>query len=392
MTPADYEALRPFATARQAEHLDAMQEHGTQKKAAAALGLSTRSIELSMQRLVRVAALKGHSPNHDMTHVVPDGFKVKGVSTYYDDEGKVRAQWVKSQIDADRQFEIIRDAVLASIEDYRGGMGVVTPPEHCSDDLLTLVPIGDPHLGLYAWRKEAGEDFDTEIARADLLAGVQMAVKAGPKTTTCIVANLGDYYHSDNFENRTSRSGHALDVDSRWSRVARIGIQVFIDAIKTSLAHHEKVIVISKPGNHDDISGAMLALALDQIFSDEPRVTIDVTPSPFSYYSFGKNLFGFCHGHNVKPTALGEIMAADRAQEWGASLYRYWHTGHIHSNNSMDARGWRWESHRTLAAADAWTHASGYRSGRDIKSIVYHKDYGELGRNTFDIRMIRGMK
>ena len=38
------------------------------------------------------------------------------------------------------------------------------------------------------------------------------------------------------------------------------------------------------------------------------------------------------------------------------------------------------ETFRTLAAKDAWHHSSGYRSGKDIKCITYHKDYGEVGR------------
>ncbi|NDD55807.1 hypothetical protein EBZ39_18405, partial [bacterium] len=37
--------LREFATVREHEMLDAIEEHGTQSKAAQALGISTRAIE-----------------------------------------------------------------------------------------------------------------------------------------------------------------------------------------------------------------------------------------------------------------------------------------------------------------------------------------------------------
>ena len=110
------------------------------------------------------------------------------------------------------------------------------------------------------------------------------------------------------------------------------------------------------------------------------------------YHQWGRNLFGFTHGHAIKPSALGEIMAHDKPKEWAETNYRYWHTGHIHSNNSTDGRGWRWESHRTLAAQDAWSSGAGYRSGRDIKGILYHKEFGEVNRTTVDIRAIRGSK
>ena len=82
-------------------------------------------------------------------------------------------------------------------------------------------------------------------------------------------------------------------------------------------------------------------------------------------------------------------MAADRAEDWGDTEYRYWYTGHIHSKNSMEFPGCTWESFRTLAAKDAWHSAMGYRSGRDMNSITLHKEYGEVGRNTASIKMIR---
>ena len=53
----------------------------------------------SIERLRTNAAKRGYSPEHDMNHVVPKGYKVKGVSTFYNDEGNPVAQWVKSATD-----------------------------------------------------------------------------------------------------------------------------------------------------------------------------------------------------------------------------------------------------------------------------------------------------
>ena len=44
---------------------------------------------------------------------MPHGYKVKGVSTYYNDEGKPTGQWVKSA--ADEQERV--DALLKAVED-----------------------------------------------------------------------------------------------------------------------------------------------------------------------------------------------------------------------------------------------------------------------------------
>ena len=72
---------------------------------AKALGLEPNSASKAQ------AARYGYSPEHDMTKTVPDGYFVKGVSTYYDSEGEPKGQWVKSSIDHERQMEIFREAV-----------------------------------------------------------------------------------------------------------------------------------------------------------------------------------------------------------------------------------------------------------------------------------------
>ena len=47
------------------------------------------------------------------------------------------------------------------------------------------------------------------------------------------------------------------------------------------------------------------------------------------------------------------------------------------------------EQHRTLASKDAYASRGGYLSGRDSKVITYHKDYGEVGRSTININMLK---
>jgi hypothetical protein len=47
------------------------------------------------------------------------------------------------------------------------------------------------------------------------------------------------------------------------------------------------------------------------------------------------------------------------------------------------------ESFRTLAAKDAWHSGQGYRSGRDMKCIILHKEFGEIGRQTVNLAMLQ---
>ena len=346
------------------------------------------NLRRTMRDIKRRAAAKGVSPEHDMTRPAPDGFVVKGTSTLYNAAGEISQQWVKTSIDWQAQAEVMRESLIATLEEFRGAGGRVAMPKVENKDTMHLIPIGDPHIGLYAWHKEAGEDFDTTIACRDLMRGVHMVLDSVPSCGECLIVNLGDYFHADNSENRTMRSGHALDVDSRYSRVIDLGNRLMLSIVDAARRKHKRVKVISLPGNHDDHSGIMLSSLLDIYYDKDPRVNVCKSASMVRYHKWGRNLLGFTHGHAIKPNALGEIMAHDKPQEWADTRYRYWHTGHIHSNNSMDCRGWRWESHRTLAAQDAWSAGAGYRSGRDIKGILYHAEFGEVNRTTVDIRAI----
>ena len=94
------EGLRQFATVRQLEIIDAFEKYGSLRKTAKGLGVCPGTIQRSLEGLKARAAKQGYSPDHDMTRTVPDGYMVKGVSTYYNAEGKPSGQWVKSSVDS----------------------------------------------------------------------------------------------------------------------------------------------------------------------------------------------------------------------------------------------------------------------------------------------------
>jgi len=131
-----------------------------------------------------------------------------------------------------------------------------------------------------------------------------------------------------------------------------------------------------------------LAFTISAYFENEPRVTVDLSPSLFWFYTFGKVLICATHGDTVKPEQLLGVMATDRAEDWGSTLHRYFYTGHIHTSNKKEFSGLTWESFRTLAAKDAWAAGRGYRAGRDMLCIVHHLEHGEIERHRVDIGMI----
>jgi hypothetical protein len=384
-----YNDLMPYASERQAKLLRAIAEHGSIIAAAKSLGINERNARRMMASVRNNAAKQGYAPEHDMKKPVPAGFVVSGVSTFYNDSGDVVAQWVKSKLDDEDKLNKLREAIDEAMDAYKGKAKPTKPPKTVSEDIVVAIPIGDPHIGMYAWHEETGENFNVDIARNDLLSALSRVIAAAPSAHKCLIVNLGDFFHADNMDARTARSGHSLDVDSRWSHVLKLGCMLMVDAINLALKKHGQVEVINAIGNHDDHSSVMLASFLDAYFHNEPRVTIQPTVGKFNYFRFHKCLVGVTHGDTVKHLALGELMATDKAEDWGETEFRYWYVGHVHNSKKFELRGCTVESFRTLAAKDAWHAGQGYRSGRDLNAIVLHKDFGEVARYRCDIRMAR---
>lgn len=380
--------LLEWATDRDRQYVEAIKEHGSARAAASKLGVHHSSITKALVALRKRAARAGYSPDHGMTHPVPDGFVVRGVSTLYKPDGQVAAQWVKSAADQSRAEELAREAISVLSEQVRGMAPLTAAPIKTHADLLAVYPFGDPHVGLYTWARECGEDFDLEIGRRVTLGAVDQLVTSAPAAETAVLLLLGDVFHANDQTNTTPGHKHQLDVDSRFVKVLQVGIETYRHAVLRALEKHKRVIVKCIAGNHDPQSIWALAFTLAAYFDSEPRVEVDLGPSKFWYHRFGRVLIGSTHGDTVKHEQLGPIMACDRAEDWGATTYRYWYTGHVHHSAVKEFPGVTCESFRTLAAQDAYAAGHGYRAGRDMRCIVHHREYGEIERHRCDVAML----
>ena len=139
----------------------------------------------------------------------------------------------------------------------------------------------------------------------------------------------------------------------------------------------------------------MLAVALsamlDNLYDNNDRIIIHSQATPRHYLRHGKNFIGVTHGNQTKDKDLPLIMASDRAKDWGETKYRYFYRGHDHHDSREEYNGCIVEHFRTLAPSDAHAYGLGYKSGRDLKAITLHKDYGEVGRAICSIDMLRSM-
>lgn len=391
------DSLIAFGTPMQRACAEALIKAGNVVDAALELQLEPTQLRGHLSELKRRAAARGWAPASDMTKTTPLGFHVKGVSTYYravlDSEGNPTGQmvpsgqWVKTKRDEESKYEALLDALQAIVEPLRAVASPIPVAGDFDEDLMCVYPMGDPHLGMLAWPAETGNAFDLRIAEDNLFAAVDHLVSLAPPAKLGVVMNLGDFFHSDNKKGETTR-GTPVDVDGRWPKVLAAGIRVMRRLIDRALEKHEHVHVVNEIGNHDDHTSIMLSIALDQFYEREPRVTIDTSPEPFHWIRFGKVLIGVHHGDKTKPTNLLGVMACDRAQDWGETEYRYWYIGHVHHDSLKELPGVTVESFRTLAGKDAWHHGQGYRSGRDMKMDVIHRQFGKINRHIVGINQI----
>jgi hypothetical protein len=371
------------------EALRVVSEYGSITEAARQLSMNRETLQGRVNK-ARDAVARGVL-DADLSTRVPEGHKIKGVSTLYNEEGTIKAQWVKTDIDK-AQIEAAFASAISDLCESIPPAPLSTPPSHADNDLLTVIPMGDPHFGMLSWQPETGVSFDLAQAEQVTFGAVDMLATLTPNSATAMLLNLGDYFHADDSSNRTPRGQNALDVDGRFQKVASVGFRAMIRCIERLLEKHEKVIVRNNPGNHDPHQALMLNIAVGARFHNEPRVLVDPSPSPFYYYRHGTTLIGSTHGDGAKLADLPLIMANDARTDWAESDYRVWHVGHFHHNQRLsqkDLTGCEVETHRTLAATDAWHHHSGYRSQRDMKAITYSKTDGEISRVRVGIKRLK---
>jgi hypothetical protein len=384
----DYSIYKEYATTEtQQKYLDAVIEHGTRMAAAKALGVHHSTLNDSIQRIINNASRRGVSPDHDFTHAVPEGYIVKGTSTLYRDD-EVKLQWVKTSIDAEKQYALMKAASDAFASEIPREEPVTHLTVKSRSDLLNLYVLTDYHLGMYSWHEESGEDWDIDIAEQLLYKWIDAAVNLSPDTDSCVFAQLGDMLHWDGLDAVTPTNRHILDADTRFQKVVRVAIRVVRRIIGRLLQKHKKVHVIMADANHDPAGSVWLREWLAAFYEDEPRLIVDQSADTYYAHEFGKTSLFFHHGHKKQVSNVSDVFAAKFRDTFGRTKYSYAHLGHRHhievkENNLMIV-----EQHRTLAAKDAYASRGGWLSGRDAKVITYSSEYGEVSRVTVTPEML----
>jgi hypothetical protein len=378
-----------FLDGRSHKLVQAVLKHGSERKAAKALGLSHGTVSGVVTRAKAKAAKRGWSPEYGLEHPCPPGQFVKGVSTLYNADGEVNLQWVKTNANLEDMAETLRVIAESLAEGSPSAKPIKKPKGSRSDQLATHYKIGDLHLGLYAWAQETlAEDWDVHKATSHVKAGIRYLTEASPDSKIGVILNVGDWFHINDRSNSTPRSKNALDVDTRYGKVIQAGVDIMKSAVSAALENHDEVHIVNAPGNHDPDATVWLALLLTSYYEDEPRVTVWPSDSPWALWTHGKVAVAVNHGIK-KRQAQYEFLTRQFRREFGGAEHIYVDNGHIHHKQVEEIGGIMFESWNVIPPVDAWHAEMGYGAKRSLTSVTYDKEFGEVSRNVCDIRMIR---
>ena len=243
-------------------------------------------------------------------------------------------------------------------------------------NLMLEVPIVDLHLAKLAWEPETGENYDSKIAEKRFMEVIYDVVERskGIEFEQIVFPIGNDFFNFDDTEGGT-RKGTMQDNDSRWWKMYLKGNELLIKAIDI-LSQLAPVKVFQIPGNHDFQVSFYAIVNLASYFRHDENIIVDTNPKTRKYIEFGKCLIGYTHGDKEKKRIFGN-MQVEAPEAWGRTLYREWHTGHLHSEQVKEEHGVKVRSLSSVTATDSWHSESGYVGAiATSQSFVWDKQRG----------------
>lgn len=305
--------------------------------------------------------------------LIPEGMRPGKTTVQYDAQGNVINEWRRLHPEMDDLEKVVQ-----RLEKRVAGKAPVIPKPtgKIESDLLLEIPIPDHHLGALAWAAETGADYDTEISAKLLVDSVAMTLADTPKVGKVLLVNMGDFFHADGRTAVTEKSGHVLDVDSRFEKRIDAGIQAFCACIELALKHAETVELVSIPGNHDLHSVKWTSRVLAAYYRNNPRVIVRTNPRNRQYVQHGRVLLGFMHGDCMKAAHFARVIPAEQPKMWNDTEFRYGRVGHWHHRVGDEFPGIVIETLPTLAAPDSYAADHGFMSRRALTTFLWSAKWG----------------
>lgn len=328
------------------------------------------------------AAKKDRKEHIDTT---PDGFGIKKTSTFYDREGSVSAQWVIRHQEAERQAELMKEYISGLCESFEPAKPKKYPANALNTEIMPAIFIGDAHIGMQAYAAETRHsDFNVEIACQQLRDAADYLIDRADPAETGLLVDVGDFLHP-NGRLATTLNGTPLDTDQTYYGMMKAAGHVMRYIIDKMLTKFGRVVNVVTPGNHNTDPAIGLQIALEFLYSNEPRVTILKNEGFYNYIEYGNWLLGFCHGDKQKPESLVANMARDMASAWGRTTHRMWCTGHYHKETVRTFPGCKHKVFGALPPPDSWHAGQGYLGDGEMEMLTFRKEGGLHSSHVYNI-------
>ena len=208
--------------------------------------------------------------------------------------------------------------------------------EDLDKNKLMEIPAIELHLGKMAWNGDTGQDYDKNIATSRFYHILEqtMELQDKEKCGTALITIGNDFFNSDTV-NATTTKGTPQTNDLRWKKMFLIGLKLYTEFLETLRGEFDKIDVRLCSGNHDKMSSFYLYLTLQQYFKNDDKIIFSDNYKDYQCYQFGKCAVFFGHGDsNLK--RIMQSIPAEFYKEWGSSIYRELHLGHLHKEVVVD--------------------------------------------------------
>jgi len=344
--------------------------------------------ESRFSRVYNSLSRKGVAPSYGLNREAAPGFVLKGHSDFVDEEtGELVRRWLKYDTDKLAQYQ----AMVAAAEALSSEIPRLPPldgPAFPGNPLCNLYTLTDCHVGMRAWEKEGGNDWDLSTAEWTIVNAFRRMMESAPTAKRCVVNQLGDMLHQDGLQPMTPTSGHILDSASQYAQMVDCAIRIMRQVVDMALSCHEEVHLVIAEGNHDLIGSLWLRRMFAALYENEPRLTVNCSELPVYAHQHGKVMLGFHHGHLKANHQLPLVFADLFPEMWGSTRYRFAHTGHRHHYEEKEHSGMTVVQHQTISAKDAHSSRHMYGSDRRMDCITYHEAFGKVASNYVSPEMV----
>lgn len=361
-----------------ADYWEAYQRLGSAYDVAIELGVNRRTVDRAIAPYRADPALQ-RAAEAVGTNMVPS---LAWMKTKHDDTGTAYSVLLKP-VAEDRDF-------LADLREAFEGMEPahpIEPPDQVMEDLCTVYPLMDVHLGMLADSKETGGDpYSLKHAIADMRLAFSKVLALTPQSAEGVLIIGGDFFHTNDQTNQTPAHRHQLDADTRYWKILDAGVAMLVEVIETLAMRHQRITVRVLRGNHDPESHMVLTFALAERYRLSSHVTVEKSPRDLFMKQWGRCLIAAHHGDRAPPERL-TLYLSDVCPFWSETRHRHCFVGHTHKDHAKDVGPLRWESLRAFTPPDAYAAGMGYSGRRALQAMTFHMTDGLVLRAFDPIEM-----